>query len=173
MDKKELEELKKKELGSLFMELGAGVLDSQTFEYDMRYLIFMLYNLKLAEFENLNIDEVGEGNTKHTIGALMKILRNKINIETSDDEILGLGIESRNELIHHHIVDNIEGLVSASSRERMVLETRALRRNIQKADKVIKRFVEELIPVYGLSAEKYLDMVKGEFLNSIQSDNQE
>ena len=76
-------------------------------------------------------------------------------------------------MIHHHAVDNIEGLLSASSRERMVLETRALRRNIQKADKVIKRFVEELIPVYGLSAERYLDMVKGEFLNSIQSDNQE
>jgi hypothetical protein len=172
MDKKEFEELKKRELSPILFEVGAGVMDSQALEYDIRYLIFIIADLKLIEFTKLNIDEIVEGNTKHTIGMLIKILRDKIEIETSDDEIFDIGIRSRNNLIHHYLMDNIQRLTSAIDREGMVLEIRKLRRDVRKADSIIKRFIEELLPAYGLSSEKYMEMAKDDFLNSIPEPNE-
>jgi len=42
MDEKEFRKLKKKELQEIYFELGAGLFDSQTLEYDIRFFIFIL-----------------------------------------------------------------------------------------------------------------------------------
>lgn len=168
MDKKDFAELKKKELGPLYFECGAGLMDSQTLEYDIRFLIFILNDLELAEFGNLKVDNIGEGKTKHTIGILLKILRSKIEIEDAETQVIGDGVEARNNLIHHYLMNNIERLSLPGGKDQMILEVRELRKSIQRADKVIKRFVEELIPAYGLSVAEYVDKAKDDFLSTVQ-----
>ena len=137
--------------------------DSQTLEYDIRFLIFILTDLEIIDFDPLKAEKISDGDTKHTIGGLIKIIRDKTSTKEDQDEIINLGIDARNILIHHFMMDNIERIVSTAEREKMVLEIRELRKNIQKADRVIKNVIEMLVPKYGLSVEKYIEMVKQEF----------
>jgi len=138
MDEKESREHKKKELQKLYFELGTGLFDSQTLEYDIRFLIYILTDLGIIDIDPIKAEEISNGITKHTIGGLIKIIRDKTLTKETQDEFINLGIDARNKLIHHYMMDNIERIVSIDERKKMVIEIRDLRKEIQKADRVIK-----------------------------------
>jgi len=61
MDEKEFRELKKKELQKLYFELGTGLFDSQTLEYDIRFLIYILTDLGIIDIDPIKAEEISNG----------------------------------------------------------------------------------------------------------------
>jgi|GEM_PF-5483216 len=72
----EMNETERREaLRDLYFEAGAGLFDSQRFEYGIKVMIYMLSQQKLWPYELSSADAILEGRSRKTLGALIQILK--------------------------------------------------------------------------------------------------
>lgn len=139
------EEEKKQALSDLFFEAGAGLYDSQVLEYNIKYLIYLLGKIGFMKINAETAISIIEGKTKHTIGALFKLLRDKgISFSPDTEENLNNALKARNELIHSFLVKDVERMAVTQGREEMVKEIGQFRKVIHKASASIAKPIEVL-----------------------------
>lgn len=78
---------------------------------------------------------------KKTAGQLIKLLKAHVVVSEGIETALGDGLCARNTLIHRALIDNAERLPQAESRAALVQEVRALRTQVQRADKLLRPFI--------------------------------
>ena len=108
---------KKLALNDLYFEAGAGLYDSQVLEYNIKYLIYLLGRAGFMDIDAEKAISIIEGKTKHTIGALFKLLKERgILFAPDTEDKLNEALKARNELIHSYLVKNVERIPSIETR---------------------------------------------------------
>lgn len=136
-------ERKKRELLSpLYFEMGAALVDSQGFEYGVALLLLHLSRIGVPGLEPSEHFAIMDNTSKRTAGQLVSMLKKRVTVSPEFEAALGDALDARNFLIHRSFMDNVERVADASSREALTKEFRKLRSRIQKAEKLIRPFVD-------------------------------
>jgi hypothetical protein len=137
----EFEKKKRELLTPLLVEAGAALMDCQQFEHGLALLL-----LHFARLGNPGLDAAGmfrvlENKDKKTAGQLIALLRKHTKASPGIDTALDEGLDARNTIIHRFFTENIELVVKAETREKLVKELRRLRGKVREADATISPFV--------------------------------
>ena len=150
-------------LAPLYFEAGAGLYDSQTLEYGISLLLFLLSDRGLIEFAVDDARAIIEGEKKKTIGQVLHIVKQHVTISSEWDATIQEGLQGRNRLVHGYLINNIENFLEEDKREQLIKEVRAMRRAIQAADKAVRDIIGVLVQLYGVSLESIQEQVVQDF----------
>jgi len=137
----EFEKRKKELLQPLLFEAGAALMDCQGFEFGIALLLFHLARLGTVGLDSKKVQLILDNQDKKTAGQLIKLLKAHVVVSEGIETALGDGLSARNTLIHRVLIDNAERLPQAESRAALVQEVRALRTQVQRADKLLRPFI--------------------------------
>ena len=149
-------------LTPLFLEAGAALYDCQGFEFGIGLLLFHLARLGARGLNAYRLRAILDNDEKKTAGQLASMLKSHLDVSEGIREALEDALAARNRLIHRILIDNSERMLDATERQRVIAEIRDLRRRVQRADKMVRPFIE------GLSAA--IDGVDFEALRSEAKD---
>jgi uncharacterized protein YutE (UPF0331/DUF86 family) len=136
---------KREELNELYFECGAGLYDSQTLEYNVSYLIYLLSTLGFSDIEAAKAEAIIDGESKQTIGQMFRFLKDRgVTFSPGLEQQLQEAIAARNQLIHHYFINNIERIANPTTRPEVVKETKALRKTIRQGEKALRNFLDGL-----------------------------
>jgi len=138
------ERRKKELLTPLLFEAGAALLDCQSFEYSVCILLFHFSRLGAEGLDPGRMVAIMEDIAKKTAGQLVKLLKQHLALSEGIDVALQEALAARNKLIHRFLIDNIERFPDQAQRETLTKEIRSLRRQVQKAEKMLRPFIEGL-----------------------------
>jgi hypothetical protein len=152
-------ELKKREiLTPLLFEAGAALLDCQCFEYGISFLLFHLSRLGVQNLDPTDMDEIMNNKKKKTLGQLIGLLKNHIDVREDIQETFQIAIDARNQIIHRILIDNIGRVVDENERKSLIKEIDKLRSIVRKADKLIRPLIEKLSEIIdGFDSESAKD----------------
>lgn len=137
----EFEKQKKEFLQPLLFEVGAALMDCQGFEFGIALLLFHLGRLGAVGLDPKKVQLILDNQDKKTAGQLIKLLKEHVVVSDGIEAALEKGLSARNILIHRVFIDNAERLPQAETREALVREVRALRTQVQHADKLLRPFI--------------------------------
>jgi hypothetical protein len=136
---------KREELRELYFECGAGLYDSQTLEYNVSYLIYLLSTLGFSDIEPAKAAAIIDGKSKQTIGQIFRFLKDRgVTFSPGLEQQLQEATATRNQLIHHYLIDNIERIANPTTRPEVMREIRSLRRTIRQGEKALRNFLDGL-----------------------------
>jgi hypothetical protein len=138
----EFEKRKKELLQPLLFEAGAALMDCQGFEFGIALLLFHLSRLGTVALNPKKVQLILDNRDKKTAGQLIKLLKEHVVVSEGIETALEIALSARNTLIHRVLIDNAERLLQAETREALVREVRALRTQVQHADKRLRPFIE-------------------------------
>ncbi len=135
---------KKAVLTPFFLEAGGALLDCQGFEYGMVLLLLHFSRLGAEGLDTARLCSILDNDVKVTAGQLVKMLKKYVTVSKGIEDALLAALEARNMLIHRFLLDNVERLVDSVSRNEVIVEMRQLRAEVQKADKMLRPFIQGL-----------------------------
>jgi len=138
------EDRKKRLLTPLFFEAGAALMDCQTFECSIAFLLFHLARLGTIGLNINKIILILENKDKKTLGQLIKLMKKHLKVSDGIDEVLKDALSSRNYLIHCVLVDNVELFVQKEKRDVLIRKIRKLRGKVQKGISTLDPFITYL-----------------------------
>ncbi len=163
------EDRKRKILNPLYVEAGAALFDCQGFEFGLGLLLFHFARLGASGLDPARLEAILENDEKKTAGQLMNLLRQKLRVSKEMEELCADAIAARNKLIHRMLIDNAERLVDDVTRREVIKEIRDLRSTVQRADKMIRPFIEALSEaIDGEDSRKIRLEAKDRFLGTSQ-----
>ncbi len=140
----DFERRKKELLGPIFFEAGAGLHDSQLFEYTVAYLLYLLSRLGVTELEVHQASAILDDDEKKTAGQLVSLLRKQVAVGDELEQILKDALVARNHLIHRFLVENIERVLDPGGIEELRVEIAALRRRVRLVQKTLDPIIKSL-----------------------------
>ncbi|KFZ38942.1 hypothetical protein HR45_00625 [Shewanella mangrovi] len=166
----DFEDQKKKHLNPILFETGAGLLDSQSFEYQIAYLLHLFTKAGIGNLSEAKTTAILEDDEKKTAGQLIGLLKKETPVATDVEELLADALLARNKLVHRVLIDNIERFVDAVEREKLVIEIRGLRKRIRTAYNRLDPLVSIMASsVENLSIEEFSKEAKDAFIDSTQA----
>ena len=158
---KEFEKKKKELLNPFYIEVGAALMDCQTFEYGIAFLLFLLSRLGIKGLDIKEMSAIMENETKKTAGQLINMLKQYVKVSEDLEEKLKLALDARNLIIHRVVVDNIEKLPNPETRNILIKEINSLRSKVRLADKSIRKIVNNLTKeLDGFDEKEFLDEMR-------------
>ncbi|MGB2739338.1 MAG: hypothetical protein WBC60_02140 [Cognaticolwellia sp.] len=137
----EFEKKKKEHLNPVLFEAGAGLLDSQSFEYQIAYLLYLFAKLGVEGLTLKKTTAILDDDEKKTAGQLIGLLKKHIDVDGAAEQKLAKALKARNKLVHRFLIDNIERFVDADERILLVKEIRELRGQIRASIKSLDPLV--------------------------------
>ena len=153
----------KGELQELYFEAGAGLYDSQTLEYGISLLLFLLSQQGLISLKIKDTENILEGRSRETLGQLFRILKTEVSLDADTEWKLRSALKARNHLVHHSLVDNVERMCTEAGRKEVVEEIRRLRSLIQEGIKCVDGFLDRLIRRYGVTMSQLETFVRQQY----------
>jgi hypothetical protein len=140
-------EVPNEDLKKIYELTGSTFLIANRLEYSLKYLIWLLTELGFIDFDKEEASKIMEHQSKKTIGALIKTLKQYIKVSDDFYELLITGLETRNKFIHKYFMDNPELLVSESGRILMILDIKAMRKVLYNTVECLEKYVDPLMEV--------------------------
>ncbi|CAI86341.1 conserved protein of unknown function [Pseudoalteromonas translucida] len=166
----EFEKKKKEHLNPVLFEAGAGLLDSQSFEYQIAYLLYLFAKLGVEGLTLTKTTAILDDNEKKTAGQLIGLLKKHIDVDSAAEQKLAKALKARNKLVHRFLIDNIERFVDAHERTLLVKEIRELRGQIRASIKSLDPLIILLSKyVENEPVDIYLKEAKGAFMLSFEA----
>jgi len=166
----EFEKKKKEHLNPVLFEAGAGLLDSQSFEYQIAYLLCLFAKLGVEGLTLTKTTAILDDNEKKTAGQLIGLLKKHIDVDSAAEQKLAKALKARNKLVHRFLIDNIERFVDAHERTLLVKEIRELRGQIRASIKSLDPLIILLSKyVENEPVDIYLKEAKGAFMLSFEA----
>jgi hypothetical protein len=143
------------ELERLHRWCGIALMTAQQIEYGVKYLLWMLSERGIIQYDPDRATNLMEGRSKLTLGQVMKVLGEHVTISDDVAETFRRALEARNRFIHGFLVDRTELIADPSTREGVIDEIKAIRRCMLDGDKVIQTGVSQLMKLYGVDFDKF------------------
>src|SRR2546428_10102586 len=121
------------EMEPLFLEFGKAVYICQCFESTLCFLLSLMSHEK-AHGEDGAFQAASDFHTKKTLGQLVKLLRERIDVPEDLDEYLGVGVDKRNEIVHGFLTRNASRLMDPKGRLELERELVALKLEVKRRD---------------------------------------
>jgi len=137
----DFEARKKELLQPLLFEAGAALMDCQGFEFGIALLLFHFSRLGTQGLDPKKVSLIMEDKDKKTAGQLIAMLKKHLTVSDGIKTALEEALVARNRLIHRILIDNVEQIPQATKRASLVKEIRSLRSKVQKADKMLRPFI--------------------------------
>src|SRR5712692_4377553 len=87
------------QMAPLLLEFGKAVYICQCFESTLCFLLSLMSHEK-AKGEDGAFQAAWDFHSKKTVGQLVKLLHERIDVPEDLDEFLGVGVDKRNEIVH-------------------------------------------------------------------------
>jgi hypothetical protein len=140
-------------MAPVFLELGKAVYICQCFESSLCFLLSLMAH-ESSEGEDGAFLASWDFHSKKTLGAMLKSLREKIEVPEELDGFLGEGVEKRNEVVHGFLTRNATRLADPKGRLEIEQELVALKREIKRRDVVVNKLLDTLLKKHGTSNEQ-------------------
>ena len=156
---------KRQVLQPVLFEAGAALLDCQSFEYSISYLLFLFarmgtHGLPVARAESILNDE-----EKKTAGQLVALLKQHLKVSPGIEEELASALKARNHVIHRFLIENIERMANPLEHDALVNEIRGLRRRVRSSMKQLDPFIKGIAEhLDGVSPAEMEAEMKAKFL---------
>jgi hypothetical protein len=161
----EFEKQKKQVLQPIYFEAGAALFDCQSFEYAIKYLLYLFARFGAKGLDVSNTVSILENEEKKTAGQLIKLLKLHLKVSEGLEETLVDSLKARNELIHHFLINNLERIVELNEHESLLKELRSLRSRVQKSQKQLDPFIKALAEMMdGVSIDDIANEAKAKFM---------
>jgi len=138
------------QLAPLFLEFGKAVYICQCFESTLCFLLSLMSH-EQAQGEEGAFLAAWDFHTKKTLGQLVKLLRERIDVPEDLDEYLGVGVDKRNEIVHGFLTKNANRWMDPKGRLELERELVELKLEVKRRDIVANRLLDGLLKKYGLS----------------------
>lgn len=125
------------------IEMGAALMDCQTFEHGVALLLLHLSRAGVHGLDPAEHFAIMDNKAKKTVGQLIAMLKTRVDVRGDLEDSLADALAARNFLMHRAFIDNIDRVPDATSRAALVKEFSRLRSRVRKADKLIRPYVEE------------------------------
>ena len=145
---KEFERQKAHALQPVMFEAGAGLMDSQSLEYALKYLLYLLAKSGLPGLDIRRIQDYLDEKTMTTAGQLVNLLRRHLPITDGTEAVLSGALAARNSLVHSFFMMNVERLADQGEHIPLAKEIRNLRRQVQKANHLLDALNRRLAKVF-------------------------
>lgn len=137
----------------VILEFGKAVHICQIFESSLCLLLSLMAH-ESSEGEEGAFKASWDFHSNKTLGALLKSLREKIDVPKDLELFLDEGIKKRNKVIHGFLTRNGMRLVDPKGRLEVEQELVTLRNEIKSRDVVINELLNTLLKKYGTSNEQ-------------------
>lgn len=134
----------------ILIEFGKAVHVCQIFEHSLCLLLSLLAR-ETSEVPDCVFQTSWDFHAKKTLGTLLKLLREKIEVTEDTDKFLDEGIKIRNKIIHGFLVNNAMRLADLKGRYEIEQELVTLRDEIKNRDVVINELLDSLLKKLGTS----------------------
>jgi hypothetical protein len=152
-------------LQPILFEAGAALLDCQSFEYGISYLLFLFARLGTQGLPVDRAESILNDEEKKTAGQLVALLKQHVKASPTIEQELTSALKARNHLVHRYLIENIERMVNPLEHEKLVKEIRALRTEVRRPSKQLDPFVKSLAEhLDGISPAKLEADMKAKFL---------
>jgi uncharacterized protein YutE (UPF0331/DUF86 family) len=167
----DFEKKKEKLLYPIFFEAGAGLYDSQDFEYSLKYLLFLISKATNTKIPVEETVKYLDDETKKTTGQLFNLLKKNMDLHPVMEELILESINARNILIHHYLTDNAERMSQIQNQKTIIQEIRELRKKIIKGNECLEPIIEGLAKIFdNYDVQKGKDQMKSNFLHQFGPD---
>lgn len=161
----EFETRKREVLQPVLFEAGAALLDCQSFEYEISYLLFLFARLGTQGMPVERAELILNDEEKKTAGQLVALLKQHVKVSPTIEQELTSALKARNHLVHRYLIENIERMVNPLEHENLVSEIRALRTQVRRSSKQLDPFVKYLAEhLDGISPAELEAEIKAKFL---------
>lgn len=143
----------RQELAPVMEEIGFALHACQTFEITLCTLLGLLSEHREAA-EGQAFVASWDFHSSKTLGALIRALRQQIEIPDKLESFLREGVDARNRLVHHFFRDVGLRLLSPKGRLDAIDAIKLMRSAIQERDRALEPLVDALLRKYGSSTEK-------------------
>jgi hypothetical protein len=140
-------------LAPVFLAFGKAVYICQCFESSLCLLLSLLAH-ESSDSEDGAFQASWDFHSKKTLGALLKSLRERIDVPEELDEFLGEGVDKRNEVIHGFLTRNATRLADPKGRLEIEQELIAIKHEVKRRDVVVNRLLDSLLKKHGTSNEQ-------------------
>jgi hypothetical protein len=140
----DFEARKREVLQPILFEAGAALLDCQSFEYGISYLLFLFARLGTQGLPVDRAESILNDEEKKTAGQLVALLKQHVRVSPTIEQELTSALKARNHLVHRYLIENIERMVNPLEHEKLVKEIRDLRTQVRKSSKQLDPFVKSL-----------------------------
>lgn len=149
-------------LNPLYFEAGAGLYDSQVFEFGLCQLLLSLTVQGLIEFDVDMAINIADDRKKKTIGQVLTLIKKQVEFSSGWEATLIEAINARNALIHRFLVNNSTRMIVETEREALVRDIRNLRMQIQAGDKIVRNILMALYGRVGLDLDNLAKLAASE-----------
>ena len=161
----DFEARKREVLQPILFEAGAALLDCQSFEYGISYLLFLFARLGTQGLPVDRAESILNDEEKKTAGQLVALLKQHVKVSPTIEQELTSALKARNHLVHRYLIENIERMVNPLEHEKLVKEIRALRTQVRRCSKQLDPFVKSLAEhLDGISPAELEAEMKAKFL---------
>jgi hypothetical protein len=161
----EFETRKREVLQPVLVEAGAALLDCQSFEYAISYLLFLFARLGTEGMPVERAESILNDEEKKTAGQLVALLKQHVTVSPTIERELTSALKARNHLVHRYLIESIERMVNPLEHEKLVSEIRALRTQVRRSSKQLDPFVKYLAEhLDGISLAELEAEIKAKFL---------
>jgi hypothetical protein len=161
----DFETRKREALQPILFEAGAALLDCQSFEHGISYLLFLCARLGTQDLHVDRAESILNDEEKKTAGQLVALLKQHVKVSPTIEQELTSALKARNHLVHRYLIENIERMVNPVEHERLVKEIRDLRTQVRKSSKQLDSLVKSLAEhLDGISLAELEAEIKTKFL---------
>ncbi len=118
-------------------------MDCQTLEYAVTFFLFQLSRIEPKKIDTNKIILILDNKDKKTLGELIKIVKDKLELGNDFEKILNSALSSRNYIIHRVLIDNSELFIQKETRDDLIKKIRRLRRLVQKGISILDPSIEK------------------------------
>ena len=95
-----------------------------------------------ARIPDADLETLDSALARRTLGQLLKDVSREVGLDESAQEVLSLGLEKRNYLVHRFFEASAEKMYSATGRASCIAELREIALVLQSAHEVLQRLVD-------------------------------
>ncbi len=140
-------------MATVFLEFGKAVYICQCLESSLCFLLSLMRH-ESSHGQNGAFQASWDFHSKKTLGALLKSLRENIEVPEDIDVFLGEGVKMRNEVVHGFLTRNAERLANPNDRLEIEQELVELKHEVKRRDIVVNKLIDTLLKKYGTSNEQ-------------------
>jgi hypothetical protein len=138
----------------IYLVSGKILLVSQSFEYGLKYVLFLMSHAKLIEFDVNESVKIIENRSKKMMGQVYRLLTDNIDFDTQSKELLEKAIKERNLFIHEFLISRAEDLIKPEKKTQILEELNAILDVIFDANMLLQKIIDSLYKLYNFNADE-------------------
>ena len=153
----ELEIKKQTLLMPFYAEAGAALLECQTLELGIGLLLHYLSRKGIAKITVEQTLAIMENRDKKTLGQLIGLLNNNLNVSDDAEVKLTEALRARNILVHRFLIENCDKTANHISRGEVIKALQALCVKVRQGRDIIHPVIHKLeLTLEGFDSAAYL-----------------